>query len=700
MFRVWAKLLAVCLWFAAIGTWWLSGEGGPSVAGAGGSVAASNVSAAVKVSDKAKQAGAAADDRRRVILLVADRLREADVANVALPHFRDWTKRGGIGLMNVNAGGEGLRKLLPPDGHTAGGGSMTVIEWDQLQAVEAEKGQLPNDEYIQRRQAALVELDRLAGELLRRAGRSTLLIVASSGVGADNQGGRWNRQLVPLLMAGGGITPGSLLTSPSTRRLGIVTNLDVAATIQDFLGVERPSGWTGQTVNGIQTGEDVWNTLHAIAQQAHRTYAKRVPVLTLFGAGGGICFLVMVAVLWKHGRGRWRQEHDKRMWHQEHGRRIAAMPMWRGIRRSLNRQKFAAVLMWGGTAVLAAPVAFLLLPLLETAMRPQGGPAEWRWPVGSTADWTWSVVMPALLLAMTWGLMRIRNLLQRLFVLACSIVGLVVADAAAGGRLAQGAILSYDPVVGARYYGVGNEYMACMVAWLLLACGYLLCMRPGWRTRMAWAFPVLGAGMIWFLASPELGANAGGTITAAAATAVAVSLLWGFPKRIGWPVGLALLAGSIVLLIGLHENAVRPTHVSLAADLVRQGDYQQIGALIGRKLLMNLYLIRDYAGAPLLVALMILAAIAVFRSAPWVSRFFEKRAGLQPFVNGGVAGALVGFAVNDSGVVVAALILLPVAYTVCMLSLVEAFPTPHTIVPISLSQPDTPDWWPGRDSGR
>ncbi|MFC4766882.1 hypothetical protein [Effusibacillus consociatus] len=589
------------------------------------------------------------NQNRQVILVVADLLKESDLQNQHLPHLREWAEQGGIGLMNVNA---------PVNWFSYRGEGLTVIDWNELRNLESTKEKLLNSQYIQLRQRSLQSLDRLAEQLLPQADDSTLLILASPRTTLVGKSG----ELAPVFAAGGPIAPGSLLTSASTRRKGIVTNQDLGASIQDFLGLQE-AGAVGRTIQSTKSDANPWDEFHKTAVQTREIYGKRTVVITSFGAAGGILFLLMTGILLSNA----------------------------GRKRVGERAKLlAAVLIWGGTAVLTAPFFLLLLPVVEWF-------GKWRW---LTEDWIWIVVVPGVILGTVWALMQIRNLFQRLLLLAIGMVGLIITDTATGGWLAHGSILSYDPVVGARYYGVGNESMAFLVTWLLLAYGYVLCLQPRWKRWMKWGFAGMGGGMIWFFAAPELGANAGGTVTAAASVAVAVTFLFQLPKRVSWPVGLTILASSIAFMITLHQGTAYPTHVTQAVNLAGGGQYDRIGELVMRKLLMNLHLIRDYVGAPLVVIVLLIAATAVLQPFPPVARFLEEKAGLRPFLTGGVAGSLIGFAANDSGVVVAALILMPIVYTVCMIKLVEVFPTPHTIVPDALSHLDRPDWSPGHDPDR
>ncbi|GAX88791.1 hypothetical protein [Effusibacillus lacus] len=568
---------------------------------------------------------------RKVIVLLVDSLKEANLHAWPFPNLKKWTEFGGVGLMNANQ---------PVD--------WSSINSDNLQVWHGDSSQ-----------SGAVVLDRTATELLDRADESTLVILMSPSPDPSFR----KRELLPVLMAGGPIQPHSLLTSASTRRTGIVTSQDVAATVHKWLQMEMSLEQPGHMITGVRSEKDPWDALHRLASSTKIKYMAKPYFYIVFGLMGLFFFLLMAGVLYAPGLGE------------------------PGSVTRINLRNWA---LWGGTAVLTTPFVTLLLPYAEVS-------EQWGW---LSKDLGGATVLAAVLAACTTGLMRIRNLLVRLSVIGFVTAGLVAVDVIYGGTLASGSILSYDSIRGARYYGVGNEYMAIFISSLLIGTGCVLSLRPDWRIFIKWGFAAAGMGMIVFLAAPGLGANAGGTIAAAVSVAVSLHHLFGWPKRVGGMAGVAIVAGAVLLLLVSHHSTDRLTHVSQAVMLAMDGHFRQIGQLIERKLAMNLELITLTLAGPVFLGVMLYAAVAVFRPLSWIKRFWDRWGNLQPFVTGGMAGALAGFWFNDSGVVVAVLMMLPLVYTVCMIRLAEAFPTPHTTVPEALSPLDTPDWYHGPDPGR
>ncbi|HCX78612.1 MAG TPA: hypothetical protein DG577_04285, partial [Firmicutes bacterium] len=93
------------------------------------------------------------------------------------------------------------------------------------------------------RRQALIQLDSFLGELLRLHKAGDLLLVV--GLQADRALAREEgKLLVPVLVYGEGFQ--GLLTSPTTRRQGVVANIDVTATILQFFDLYRPGEIYGQ----------------------------------------------------------------------------------------------------------------------------------------------------------------------------------------------------------------------------------------------------------------------------------------------------------------------------------------------------------------------------------------------------------------------------------------------------------------------
>jgi hypothetical protein len=291
------------------------------------------------------------------------------------------------------------------------------------------------------------------------------------------------------------------LTSATTRTNGLVTAIDVAPTVLDWLGLPIPKEMTGQRIE-----RDGPLDLTALREQSDRLRVvtqRRNPTLG-FLAGG---WLILVVAGFAVGAltGRWR----------------------RGVRWAVR--------------VGALGVLWLLPVLLASAAL---APRKLTEEVG--------VAVAVLALgALTDRLVR--------WPLAPAVPGIVgtvayMVDLFFGSTLVVRSLLGPNPLYGSRFYGIGNELESTLP--VLALCGVAAAaVAIGWGRRsraLALAFAGTGLALGVVVGAGRLGADVGGVVTIGAGTAVAVLLA--LPGEITWrrvAVGVAvpiLAIGALALL--------------------------------------------------------------------------------------------------------------------------------------------------------
>src|SRR5690606_1943437 len=129
--------------------------------------------------------------------------------------------------------------------------------------------------------------------------------------------------------------------------------------------------------------------------------------------------------------------------------------------------------------------------------------------------------------------------------LSLATAAALVADVTQGAPLIKSSLLGYDPITGARFYGIGNEYMGVLIGTTLVGATGLLDRFPR-RSWLRWAILGLFALVAAVLAAPSLGVNVGGTIAASSGFAATALLLW--RGRLTWrAVALAGVVAALVL---------------------------------------------------------------------------------------------------------------------------------------------------------
>jgi len=229
----------------------------------------------------------------------------------------------------------------------------------------------------------------------------------------------------------------------------------------------------------------------------------------------------------------------------------------------------------------------------------------------------------------------------------------IVVDVLLGSPLMRRSTFGFGVMSGARFYGIGNEYMGFLAAMVVIGLGALLQTAP----HTKWTAAVVGAFLVLVIGAPWWGANWGGAF-AAAAGLVALWLAW---RRKRWAVSVVvaavLLAASALIPVAL--DALRPaaerTHIGANVAAVLGGDVGMFADAVRRKAAMNWGLLATYWPG-LLLGIVVVAALAWRLLA--AGRPARRALAAQPALAAGIFGALVvalvAMVVNDSGVIAAA----------------------------------------------
>lgn len=464
--------------------------------------------------------------------------------------------------------------------------------------------------------AAVRELDAFVGLLLELVDpkRDLVLLISPTPPGGPNQPPR--PSLVPVIAWGRGVTPG-LLTSPATRWPGVVTPTDLAPAILDFFGGPAGPGMIGRGFRTQPTPDHraEWGRLESrlAANEERRAPLLRGYVLTQIGVVAAV-----LAVAW------------------------LALPFSSLLRPLL-------------LALTAAPLGFLLLGVFP------------HWPVAMAA-----VAVIGFSLGISLLLHRRGNGVTPFVVVTLATALALTADVLGGCQLIRHSPLGYSPVGAFRFYGLGNELMGVYVGACLVAC----CGLADHGGRRAFPACALGLGLATaVLASPTLGANLGGSLTAAVAFSWTLASLMG-PSAASRRAAMALAAGVAVVLLAAGLDAlVRPpslqSHLGVAG---RDALHHGLGALLPtleRKLVINLRLIRYTIWSRVFVSSLAGFALLFYRPPGLVRHLLRQHPALARGFTGVMLGALVALLVNDSGVVAAATMMVYATATLGYLALGE-----------------------------
>jgi hypothetical protein len=223
--------------------------------------------------------------------------------------------------------------------------------------------------------------------------------------------------------------------------------------------------------------------------------------------------------------------------------------------------------------------------------------------------------------------------------------------------------------VAGRFQGFGNLSFGLVGASAVVTAVLLLHrptphpIGPGEASASAvpvpptWVAAFVGAVTAVAVAAPAFGSDVGGTLAIVPTFVVIVTMI--ASRRVGWKPLVAVGAGSVVLVTALAAlDMARPassrTHLGRFLDELLNGDG---GLVIRRKMRGNLAILTSSFWSFVLVGVVVLAAVIAWRRRSSVLPALQARPALRVFLAGFGIVAFLGFALNDSGLAVPAIML-------------------------------------------
>lgn len=482
-------------------------------------------------------------------------------------------------------------------------GSADVILLDPGDTVRAAMAEDLSNERAARasRARALRATDQLLRRVIAAVAPDTLVLV----VGMTPPSRTW--ELTPLLAYGAGVDPG-YLHSPSTQRLGLVTLTDVAPTVLSNLDVDEPEGFVGHPLGIVKARADL-AMLRNMNDAA--TYRERIyfPIT--------MTFIVLQALLYLLA--------------------AATLRVNQGARNLASWLKVAVL------AVAAFPVATFVFRALP-GWQHLGG-------IGPVV----LLVTDGLVVA---GALRFRrSTLAPLAAICGATVGLLVVDLALGARLQLSSLLGYSPHTAARFTGLGNTAFATLAATAVIGSAIHIFHAPRRREAVVTVACIFAVVLVAD-GAPMLGSDVGGILTLAPVFGLTLAVLAG--RRISTRlVVLAVLVTMLLLGVAAGVDLLRPaderTHLGRLITEVADGGGSVFVDTVARKLTVNLRVLQRSIwtwSVPIATGFMLYVLVW---TGGWL-RLLPSRSPLRAGVVGTLVAGVLGWAVNDSGIVVTALV--------------------------------------------
>lgn len=270
--------------------------------------------------------------------------------------------------------------------------------------------------------------------------------------------------------------------------------------------------------------------------------------------------------------------------------------------------------------------------------------------------WAGSAVLAVLCLAGPWR----RHRFGPAGVAAALVAGLVLLESATGSRFQLGSPLGAQPISGGRFYGLSNHLFGLVLAASLMA---LLCLFTVVRTARARMLWTLGVGVVVAIVcvAPSMGADFGSMVTTVPVFGLLALLVSRIRIRL-WHLLLLGMGGAVAVLGVSFLDWLRPaeqrTHLGRFIDELLSGE---LLAVIVRKLSQNVAMVTGYwqLGVLMLIAI-VLSVVILTPHRLGLQRLMhldEAHPASYPVRVALVAGAWLGYAVNDTGPVLVAAML-------------------------------------------
>lgn len=469
-------------------------------------------------------------------------------------------------------------------------GDLIVIETGDLDRLFRNFNFLSEEEYISLRNDILLDIDDFVGKLISNidSTNSIVMIISpnSSDINIDDS------KLTPIIIWGKDIKKG-ILTSATTKRRFLVSNIDIGPTIMDFFNGPKDN-MSGNSIKVIEANVSI-NDVEVINEQINTTSKVRYNSLYYYGIFSIVVLSIFIL-----------QTITK----------IRLPEKWQDITRILLYE------------VLIIPSIFILVSLFRI-----------RSLFGYLIILFTFIVMIFIIL---WLARKNESLV--LYIGLFSTI-LIILDLMLRGHISRFSVLSHDPIIGARYYGIGNEMVGLLLGSVTLFSMEILKRKN--KSIIPLLIYILSAILV---AHPSFGANVGGTI--AFGIAIAFYIKEYFDKKLNVKkfilifISLVLVI-SVMAFIDINYNP-NPTHLGKNILLIKDRGLSYAVQIAIRKILTNIRLTGNSFWTYLLLVNLI------FQGSLFYYLYKIDMNILLPSI-AGLGGVIGGFLFNDSGLLLASI---------------------------------------------
>lgn len=477
---------------------------------------------------------------------------------------------------------------------------LLFVELGDTFRLDEYKENLNKNTYVKMKRMVYSEANKYIASTLKMAGdNDTIYIIGSFPSRLDYKN---NRRLAPVIRIDKSEKGSGLLETSTTRRKGVIANIDLGVDILNRFGLKNKF-MNGRVIKSVPM-ENSFEYLQKDYKKIIAISSIRMSIINIYVTIIVASWIICALALWK-----------KEKIPQKH------------------RGKVLNVLKEFVKLGLIMPLAFLTAPILQARTEP--GVAL-------------SIIAATIVYYLAGRVLFKNDDMKQICLFASAMIAIIVVDSALYTPLMESNIMSYDPMIGARYYGIGNEYEGVTIGSAIIAFAILL-EHKSIKRWMVVPFLLL---VLFTSAYPAMGANVGGAISECVAYIVFILLIYDIKIDLKKALMILLATGGLVVAFAIADIALGlGSHLGNFVNQILANGPMEIVNVFARKIEMNVKLAQTTVWVNILLAGLAILALIIFRP----NKNFTAMKAKYPLIYKGylsiMVGCIVTLFVNDSGII-------------------------------------------------
>lgn len=477
---------------------------------------------------------------------------------------------------------------------------LLFVELGDTFRLDEYKENLNKNTYAKMKRMVYSEANKYIASTLKMAGdNDTIYIIGSFPSRLDYKN---NRRLAPVIRIDKSEKGSGLLETSTTRRKGVIANIDLGVDILNRFGLKNKF-MNGRVIKSVPM-ENSFEYLQKDYKKIVAISSIRMSIINIYVTIIVASWIICALALWK-----------KEKIPQKH------------------RGKVLNVLKEFVKLGLIMPLAFLTAPILQARTEP--GVAL-------------SIIAATIVYYLAGRVLFKNDDMKQICLFASAMIAIIVVDSALYTPLMESNIMSYDPMIGARYYGIGNEYEGVTIGSAIIAFAILL-EHKSIKRWMVVPFLLL---VLFTSAYPAMGANVGGAISECVAYIVFILLIYDIKIDLKKALMILLATGGLVVAFAIADIALGlGSHLGNFVNQILANGPMEIVNVFARKIEMNVKLAQTTVWVNILLAGLAILALIIFRP----NKNFAAMKAKYPLIYKGylsiMVGCIVTLFVNDSGII-------------------------------------------------